>query len=88
MASVNQAESKRQLYSLSRLPRKFKTAASLSSSLGESAERASVASQGLCDQDKVISLRITSTRILRWASTCEHRSLRRHLNKQLKEKGH
>lgn len=29
-----------------------------------------------------------STRILRWASRCEHRSLRRHLQKQLKEKRH
>lgn len=58
MASVNQAESKRQQYSLSCLPRKFKTAAGLSSPLGKTAEGASVASQGLCDQDKVISLRM------------------------------
>ena len=32
--------------------------------------------------------RCISTRILRWASRCEHRSLRRHLHKQVKEKGH
>lgn len=55
---VNQAETKRQLYLLSCLPRKFKTAAGLSRSLGKTAERESVSSQGLCHQDKVISLRM------------------------------
>ena len=55
---VNQAETKRQLYLLSCLPRKFKTAAGLSRSFGETADRESVASQGLCGQDKVISLRM------------------------------